>query len=131
MSERGEAYLMQRLSGSMSDMATSSTGIDNAAPIQNRRVMSSSSGFFSSVNATVRASSAMPHFGQEPGASRTIFGMHRAGIFSLGQRRADVERLQRHAALRTSARALLAHLGVHRTSVDCASRFRFRWRVLM
>ena len=33
------------------------------------------------------------------------FRMHRTGIFSLGQRRADVERLQRHAALRTCARA--------------------------
>ena len=46
----------------------------NAAAIQNRRVMSSSSGFGSSSAVIVRGSSAMPQIGQAPGASRTISG---------------------------------------------------------
>ena len=44
------------------------------APIQKRRVMSSSSGFGWSVGARVLASSAIPHVGQLPGATRTTSG---------------------------------------------------------
>ena len=40
---------------------------------RNRLVMSSSSGFASS-SVTTRGSRAMPHLGQDPGASRTISG---------------------------------------------------------
>ena len=44
------------------------------AAIQNRRVMSTSSGFGPSSSVTVRGSSAMPQIGHAPGASRTISG---------------------------------------------------------
>ena len=45
-----------------------------AALIQNRRVMSTSSGLGSSSRLTVRGSRAMPQIGQEPGSCRTISG---------------------------------------------------------
>ncbi len=46
----------------------------SATQTQNRRVISTSSGFFSSATLTVLGSSAMPQIGQSPGASRTISG---------------------------------------------------------
>jgi hypothetical protein len=46
----------------------------SAALIQNRLVMSTSSGFFSSSTLTVLGSSAIPQMGQSPGASLTISG---------------------------------------------------------
>src|SRR5512145_3208054 len=54
-------------------MASITSGMDNAVPIQNRRVRSRSS---ESSAAPVPAigTRAIPHLGQEPGPSRTISG---------------------------------------------------------
>lgn len=49
-------------------------GAVSARLIQNRRLMSRSSGFSSEDAATVRGSSAMPQMGHEPGSGRTISG---------------------------------------------------------
>src|SRR5437764_1104287 len=66
--------LAMGLVGSISLIAISSSGSDNTTLTQNRRVISTSSGFFPSARVTVRGSSAIPQIGQEPGASRTISG---------------------------------------------------------
>ncbi len=50
------------------------TGSASASPTQNRRVMSSSSGFGAASAVTVSGSSAMPQIGQEPGPSCRISG---------------------------------------------------------
>jgi hypothetical protein len=55
----------------ISAMAMNSKGALRARLTQNRRVISSSSGFASSV-VTVRGSKAMPQMGQKPGSRRTI-----------------------------------------------------------
>src|SRR5687767_1457308 len=55
-------------------MATMNSGRERTALIQNRRVMSTSSGFGASSRVTVLGSSAMPQIGQEPGSPRTISG---------------------------------------------------------
>ena len=70
-------------------MVMISSGMDSAALTQKRRVKSTSSGFGpSSPVGTPIGSSAMPQIGQEPGLSRTISGMHRAGVLrALGHRR--------------------------------------------
>ena len=57
----------------MLPMAIASSGAVSARLIQNRRVMSRSSGLSSST-VTVRGSSAMPQIGQLPGSARTISG---------------------------------------------------------
>ncbi len=57
----------------ISAMAMNSRGAIKTRLIQNRRVMSTSSGL-TSVVVTVRGSSAMPQMGQKPGSSRTIWG---------------------------------------------------------
>src|ERR1700730_83081 len=71
----GEA---NRMSGDMaekkSDMVTTRSGIVSAVHIQNRMVMSTSSGFFSSPILTILGSKAMPQIGHAPGLSRTIWG---------------------------------------------------------
>lgn len=58
----------------MSAIASTNTGRDRAAATQNRRVVSADSGFAGSSAATVRGSSAIPHFGQLPGPSLTTSG---------------------------------------------------------
>src|SRR5712692_5585446 len=58
----------------MSDIARKKIGAVSAKQIQNRRVMSISSGFASSSRVTVLGSSAIPQIGQEPGSWRTISG---------------------------------------------------------
>ena len=60
--------------GTESLMAMIKSGTVSTTPIQNRLVMSTSSGFASSAIVTVRSSSAMPQIGQAPGWSRTICG---------------------------------------------------------
>ncbi len=60
--------------GISSPMASANSGTVSTRPIQNRRVMSTSSGLGPVSAATVIGSSAMPHFGQLPGSSRTISG---------------------------------------------------------
>ena len=60
--------------GIMSDMARKKIGVASTREIQNRRVMSTSSGLTSSSKVTVRGSNAMPHIGQKPGSGRTISG---------------------------------------------------------
>src|ERR1019366_103434 len=57
----------------MLPIAIASRGAVSARLIQNRRVMSRSSGL-SSATVTVRGSSAMPQIGQLPGSARTISG---------------------------------------------------------
>ena len=64
----------------MSPIASDDDRQAQRGPIQNRRVMSSSSGFGVSSAVIVRGSSAMPQIGQAPGASRTHLRMHRAGV---------------------------------------------------
>src|SRR5581483_10554259 len=59
---------------SMSIIAIRNTGAPNATEIQNRRVMSTSSGFGLSDRSGTRGSSAMPHFGHAPGLSDTTSG---------------------------------------------------------
>src|ERR1700682_1490170 len=67
-----------RISGDMagirSDMVTTRSGIVSAVQIQNRLVMFTNSGFFSSSKVTVLGSNAIPQIGHEPGLSRTIRG---------------------------------------------------------
>jgi hypothetical protein len=60
--------------GTRSDIASASSGTVSATPIQNRRVMSRSSGLTGSSAVTVRGSRAMPQMGQLPGSLRTISG---------------------------------------------------------
>lgn len=57
--------------GKRSETIMASRGRLNTAPVQNRRVMLSSSGF-ASLTVTVNGSSVMPQIGQLPGTSRTI-----------------------------------------------------------
>src|SRR5208337_4860042 len=57
----------------MLPMAIARSGTVSARLIQNRRVMSRSSGFASST-VTVRGSRVMPQIGQLPGSARTICG---------------------------------------------------------
>ena len=64
---------MNRCGDSMLPMAIAKSGAVNAKLIQNRRVMSRSSGFSSS-SEIVRGSSAIPQIGQLPGSDRTISG---------------------------------------------------------
>ena len=60
--------------GNISAIAIPSSGTVSARLIQNRRVMSRSSGFSCSTALTVRGSSAMPQIGHVPGPGRTICG---------------------------------------------------------
>ncbi len=60
--------------GNMSAIAIPSSGSVSARLIQNRRVISRSSGFSSASAVTVRRSSAMPQMGHDPGPVRTISG---------------------------------------------------------
>ena len=55
-------------------IASRNNGPDSTAPTQNRRVISTSSGFGASVRVGSAGSSAMPQIGQAPGASRRICG---------------------------------------------------------
>ena len=59
---------------SMSAIVSTKTGAASAAAIQNRRVMSTSSGFGPASRVMTIGSSAMPQRGQGPGASRTTSG---------------------------------------------------------
>ena len=80
-------------------MVMTSSGTDRTALTQKRRVKSTSSGLGpSSPVGTPIGSSAMPQIGQEPGLSRTISGMHRAGVL-----RALRHRLRRAAGRRDIA----------------------------
>src|SRR5205809_2553553 len=68
-------YVMtRRPPPAMSAMVTATTGAASNAAIQNRLVMSTSSGLGVSSALTVRGSSAIPQIGHDPGASRTICG---------------------------------------------------------
>src|SRR5436190_21197068 len=58
----------------ISDIANKKTGAVNAAEIQNRRFISVNSGSGASSREISFGSSAIPHFGQEPGPSWTISG---------------------------------------------------------
>jgi hypothetical protein len=58
----------------MGDIAIASSGSASAALTQNRRVMSSSSGFGASPSVTVLGSRAIPQIGQLPAPGRTISG---------------------------------------------------------
>jgi hypothetical protein len=58
--------------GSRSDMLIRKTMLAGPTDTQNRRCMAMSSVFGFSSASTVRGSSAIPHIGQAPGASRTI-----------------------------------------------------------
>ena len=82
-----------RLSGSdaepaiISAIASPNTGLPMAAALQNRRVMSANSGSGGSSGFAARGSSAMPHAGHAPGASRTtsgcigqVYSSFRAGV---------------------------------------------------
>jgi hypothetical protein len=55
-------------------IANATNGNDSATPIQNRRVMSASSGLAASAAVGAIGSSAMPQIGQLPGPLRTISG---------------------------------------------------------
>src|SRR5687768_11391583 len=65
-SVRGENQAAKLSANSIRDIASTNSGTVNTAHTQNRRDMSTSSGFVSAA-VTVRGSSAMPHFGQLPG----------------------------------------------------------------
>src|ERR1700686_1738031 len=83
----GDAKCMREdIMGNKSDIATSRRGIVSAAEIQNRLVMSTSSGFFSSCAVTVLGSSAIPQIGHEPGSLLTISGCmgHVYSVFVAG-----------------------------------------------
>ena len=53
--------------GTIPPMVKMKTGTVSAQPIQNRRLMSTNSGFGPSPSAAITGSKAMPHFGQLPG----------------------------------------------------------------
>src|SRR5687767_12927338 len=67
----------------MSPMVTRNTGAPRTTPIQNRRVMSASSGFGASLTSGTRGSSAIPHFGHVPGPSCTTSGCI-GHVYSIG-----------------------------------------------
>src|SRR5919108_2585128 len=71
---RGEKPRWTGCPGIKSDMARKAIGTLSATEIQNRRVISTSSGLASSSKVTVLGSSAMPQIGHEPGSWRTISG---------------------------------------------------------
>ena len=89
---RGERQLIQpatrrhargeRPPGHMLAPSPAATRERNAAPTQNRRVMSTSSAFSASSGVDRRGSSAMPQIGQRPGRPHDL-GMHRAGWLHL------------------------------------------------
>src|SRR5258708_2442925 len=60
--------------GECHSIAIAKSGSDSAAPTQNRRVMSASSGLRSAPAAGIIGSSAMPQIGQLPRASRITSG---------------------------------------------------------
>ena len=69
-------------------MASRKSGAVRARQIQNRRVMSSSSGFASSASSEIsRGSSAMPQMGQLPGPTCTDLRVHGAGVLRAWPRR--------------------------------------------
>ena len=120
-SRRRPLHEVRETAGTRSAIATSRTGTVSAAQTQNRRVISTSSGFFSSATVTVRGSRAMPQMGQDPGSSRDDFRMHGTCVFGSCRRRRGDNRLKGHAALRAIAGSLLAHLRVHRAGVFVCS----------
>src|SRR3546814_2904952 len=63
-------------------MASTRTGTVSPTPTQKRRVISMSSGFFSSTDRVV-GSSAIPHFGHSPGSSRIRSEEHTSELQSL------------------------------------------------
>ena len=65
---------MKKCGQSMLPIAIARSGTVSTRPIQNRRVISRSSGFSSCVAVTVRGSRAMPQRGHKPGSVRTIWG---------------------------------------------------------
>ncbi len=79
-------------------ISSATTGRVRTSPIQNRRVMSISSGFGPASALTSTGSSAMPQIGHEPGPDLPDLGMHRAGVdgafrhgLGLGRRDCRVE----------------------------------------
>ena len=104
--------------GNMSTMAIKNSGTLSTRLIQNRRDMSTSSGLAASSAVTVRGSSAMPQIGQLPGLIAHNLRMHRANPLGTRGWRGDLLRLQRHAALWTTARLILPHFRIHRTDVS-------------
>ena len=60
--------------GACSAIAKPNTGTVSASPIQNRRVISASSGFGPPSALATTGSRAMPHFGQTPGPTCRISG---------------------------------------------------------
>jgi hypothetical protein len=68
------AGAITRSSPAMPPMLSTTTGTLSRTAIQNRRVMSASSGLGPLSAATVSSSSAMPQMGQAPGPSRRICG---------------------------------------------------------
>ena len=86
-SSRGGTACAMGLPGSISPIATASSGAVSNALQRKRRAMSTSSGFSGSCAETVRGSSAMPQMGQSPGRVADDLGVHRAGPAGLGARR--------------------------------------------
>ena len=101
----------------MLPMAITNSGAVSARLIQNRRVMSRSSGLSSS-RAMTRGSRAIPQIGQLPGPSRTISRMHWTGVLSPGCGEHGRFGIERHSTLRARSRAALPHLGTHRADVS-------------
>ena len=69
-------------------ISSANTGSVSTSAIQNRRVMSISSGSGASSSETCSGSSAMPQIGQLPGPDLPHLGMHRTGVDRAGGRRA-------------------------------------------
>jgi len=109
----------------MLPMAIASKGAVRARLIQNRRVMSRSSGLSSST-VTVRGSSAMPQIGQFPGSGSHDLGMHRAHELALSRGEHRGLGIERHSTLGTGARPGLPHLGAHGTNKGSPVFFRTR-----
>ena len=111
----------------MSPIASTTTGsAERRAPIQKRRVMSTSSGFGASSSVSVAR---LERHAAVRARARLVahdLRMHRAGLFDFvaGPR----VRLQRHAALRAWPRILLPNLRVHRADVGGAGWLRCRRR---
>src|SRR5437867_6563317 len=74
LSQRGGKEIFMDSGMAISDIARSRSGAVRLRLIQNRWLISASSGLTSSTAAGVLGSRAMPQMGQEPGASRTTSG---------------------------------------------------------
>ena len=103
--------------GTKSLMAIKSRGTVRTTPTQNRRVISTSSGFFFFFERNSARFERHAADGTVAGFVTHDLRMHRAGVFDLLGWRLRRNWLQRHPTLWTRTWFVLANFGMHRTRV--------------